>query len=62
MLRLCIVNGLSLLASAAAAFDAEDLVRLKATNACRGCDLSGTDLHGIDLAGGRGWHYPTSAW
>jgi hypothetical protein len=51
MLRLCFVTGLSLLASSAAAFDAEDLARLNATGSCRGCDLSGADLHGRERKG-----------
>jgi uncharacterized protein YjbI with pentapeptide repeats len=51
MLRVCIVTGLLLLASSAAAFDAGDLAKLKSTGSCRGCDLSGADLHGLDLKG-----------
>jgi uncharacterized protein YjbI with pentapeptide repeats len=39
-----------LLASRAAAFEAGDLARLKETGSCRGCDLSGADLHLMNLS------------
>ena len=39
----------SLMASAASAFDPEDLQKLLDTNECVECDLSGADLSGADL-------------
>ena len=33
------------------AYNETDLARLKATNACEGCDLSGANLRGIKLRG-----------
>ena len=41
----------SLMASAASAFDPEDLQKLLDTNECVECDLSGADLSGADLIG-----------
>ena len=31
------------------AYNEQDLAKLKALNACEGCDLSGADLSGVDL-------------
>ena len=40
-----------LFASSVSAFDPADLQRLKATNECANCDLSGANLEGAFLAG-----------
>ena len=44
-----IASLLLLVASNVWAYSESDLARLKATNACEGCDLSGASLRGTDL-------------
>ncbi|MDA9250029.1 pentapeptide repeat-containing protein [bacterium] len=41
----------TMFASNASAFDPDDLQKLKDTNTCWECDLSGADLSGADLSG-----------
>ena len=41
----------TLFASSASAFDPNDLQKLKYTNKCKSCDLSGTNLKGANLRG-----------
>lgn len=45
-LGVCLLTG----ASAAYAFDAKQLQKLKTTTSCAKCDLSGADLSGLDLS------------
>ena len=50
MKKLLLISILLLVASANGwAYNETDLAKLKATNACEGCDLSGANLRGTDL-------------
>ena len=40
----------TLFAGSASAFDPNDLQKLKYTNKCKSCDLSGANLHSADLS------------
>ena len=51
MKKLILISALLLVASNGWAYNETDLAKLKALNACEGCDLSGADLSGADLSG-----------
>ena len=40
----------TIFAGSASAFDPDDLQKLKYTNKCKSCDLSGANLHSADLS------------
>ncbi len=44
---------LCVFAHAVYGFNADQVERIKTTNACSGCNLSGADLNGVDLSGAR---------
>ena len=49
MKKLILISALLLVAFDGWAYSETDLAKLKATNACEGCDLSGADLHFANL-------------
>tara|TARA_B100000686_G_scaffold341686_1_gene419461 strand:- start:896 stop:1732 length:837 start_codon:yes stop_codon:yes gene_type:complete len=49
--RFFLLYALFILSSAVLAVDAKDLVKLKATGECRGCNLTQANLSGLDLSG-----------
>ena len=50
MKKLILISALLLVASNGWAYSESDLVKLKTTNACKGCDLSGADLRRENLS------------
>ena len=51
MKKLILISALLLVASNGWAYSETDLAKLKATNACEGCDLSGANLSFANLVG-----------